>query len=219
MRNLFLGLGLFLAISFAACAAVHHDMRAEVMRQVATGAVTVHVSDGTGSGTIIGRKGKAYLILTCEHVIKGNLTAEVETLSGKFPAFVDKTDPKQDLAILVSYGDLDASIVRVAPEEPRLYDRLYVLSSPLGIQRTGSEGILYSKDEDLSEGYNGRWAFTGFILPGSSGGTVTNAEGDLVCVAEAIKANSVGLRLIPELAYCVGLKDIRTFTTGYMLGK
>jgi hypothetical protein len=118
---------------------------------------------------------------------------------------------------VVAYGPTDLYPVPVADVEPRLYETLYVVTSPLGIPQTGSEGVLYSKNRILSMGSTKRWAFTGFILPGSSGGTITNVQGELVCVAEAIVANTV-LPLVPELAYCVGLKDITTFLVGYKLG-
>jgi S1-C subfamily serine protease len=207
------------AIGFTACAVVRHDVRAEVMREVSGGAVTVYTSDGSGSGTVIARDGDWFLTLTCQHVTGEEVDVYVENIHGRFPATVLKADERKDLALLVTNGKLGASVVRVALEEPHLYDRLYAVTSPLGIPNTGSEGILYDKNTSFGPAENGRWAFTGFILPGSSGGTITNAEGELVCVAEAIRRGPPPfLSLVPELAFCVGLKDIKDFTREYRLG-
>ncbi len=204
--------------AFAACATVviSSDLRAKTMRKVATSAVIVSTPTGAGSGTVIGRHGRTYIVLTCAHVVDDSPQVSVVTPQGEFPAVIDRRDDTLDLAILIVAGHLGSEPLNIAAEEPSIYDRLYVVTSPLGIPYTGSEAILYSKTRRLTDSEIFRYAFTGFILPGSSGGTITNAEGELVCVAEAIVANTV-LPLVPELGFCVSLKDIKGFVAQYEL--
>ncbi len=210
-------LSFVVSLAVGACALIKTDVRAATMRRVSGSAVIVETDTGIGSGTVIGKKGKAWVVLTCAHVVSEAPVAKVLTPNGEFPAMVDKIDGGLDLAILVTFGNLGLDVLPIATVEPAIYDRMYVVTSPLGIPKTGSEAILYSKARNLHETSTPRWAFTGFILPGSSGGTITNAAGELVCVAEAIVARSV-LPLIPELGYCVGLEDIRWFVKSYDLG-
>lgn len=210
---------MFILVGLASCKSIFGgpspDERAQVMRKVARSAVIVSTHDGIGSGTAIAREGNHYLILTCQHVTDGDAVVTVITHDGAFKGIVEKEDAASDLALIVATGDLGLEVIQIATQEPDLYDRVYALTSPLGIPFTGSEGVLYSKDRLMGDTAH-RWAFTGFIMPGSSGGTVTDSFGKLVCVAEAVVVHN--RLIVPELAYCVGLGDIRKFLIGYRLG-
>ncbi len=204
----------FVFLLIASCALMSPP-RGIILRKAATSAVIVHGAHGRGSGTVVGKAGSAYIVLTCAHVIKDETDLAIATPRGDFPAVLDKVDEARDLATLLVAGDLGIKPMRVAMFEPNLYETLYVMSSPLGIPQTGSEGVLYSKNRSLGEP-TPRWAFTGFMLPGSSGGTITNIYGELVCVAEAIHTSEI-TGMVPELGYCVGLQDIKFFLSEYRL--
>lgn len=212
-----IALSLFFSVALGACVFIKKEVRSATMRRVANSAVIVETETGMGSGTVIGRKGTAWIVLTCAHVVSDTQVAKIHTPNGEFGAVVDKYDAGLDLATLVTFGSIGLDVLPIATEEPALYDPMYTLTSPLGIPQTGSEAILYSKTKKLRDMSTRRWGFTGFIMPGSSGGTMTNVRGELVCVAEAVVANQI-LPIVPELGYCVGLEDIRGFVKSYDLG-
>ena len=201
-----------ITLALAACGLVftQRDHRAEVMTAVALSGVRVETDDGEGSGTVIARRGNLYLILTCEHVLNDGMDVTIKTAHGDFPGVVDQRDSKNDLATVVAFGDLGAVPIHVATDEPLMYQTLYAVTSPLGIPLVGSEGILYTKAP------SGKWGFTGFIMPGSSGGTITDAHGNLVCVAEAV-VSSHAFDIVPELGFCVGLARIKEYLKDYNL--
>jgi S1-C subfamily serine protease len=201
---------LLFAITLMGC--VPHLERAEVFRNVAPSSVVIETEQSVGSGAIVAQVGKQSLVLTCAHVVKDHPTVTIQANSGvEAEGTVLKVEERTDLALVLVNGLKDPPLY-VAQVEPAIYDTLYVVTSPLGIPRTASEAVLYSKTADVDEPTR-RWAFTGFMLPGSSGGPITNQLGEIVCVAEAVKMNRLGM--IPELGYCVGLKDIRTFLHEY----
>lgn len=176
--------------------------RAEVIRKVAQSTVVVNSearnSYSQGSGTVIGVYNDFVFILTCHHVIEGSIAIKVFP-TGKprhaVPATIEVDSPGNDLALLVAALDLPA--LPLATKSPELYDTVYLVGAPAGEAGTASEGMV----TDLTYRFLDRtwWRVTnGVIMAGISGGTATNADGQLIGVpARGSKATSQQGLLIP----------------------
>jgi len=161
----------------------------ELVNQLGAAVVQVRTPGGLGSGFIISEDG--YLI-TNFHVIEGETQISVEVYHQKNEQLDRKVYKQvsivamnkfQDLALLkiddkdapkfelVSLGDSEL----LAPGE-----RLFAIGSPLGLERTVTEGILSTKTRQLQgELY---LQTTAQINPGNSGGPLFNLRGEVVGV-------------------------------------
>lgn len=151
----------------------------DLVGQIGEAVVQVRTPGGLGSGFFINEEG--YLI-TNFHVIEGETQISVEVYQQKPGQFERKTFKKvrivamnkfQDLALLqvedqpatqfamVSLGDSDALAVG---------ERVFAIGSPLGLERTVTEGIISTKTREVQgELY---LQTTAQINPGNSGGAL-----------------------------------------------
>ena len=169
-------------------AATAHDVR-DLVKQIGEAVVQVRTPSGLGSGFFINADG--YLI-TNFHVIEGETEISVEV----YHQTADELEPttyKQvriiainkfhDLALLhiedknapkfkyVTLGDSEALAVG---------DSVFAIGSPMGLERTVTEGILSTKTRELEgELY---LQTTAQINPGNSGGPLFNMAGEVVGV-------------------------------------
>lgn len=134
-----------------------------------------------GSGFVIGKG----VIATNFHVIEG-ASAGVAKVVGKKKLFpitgVVAVDKKRDLALL-AVGGLNRRALKFADiNKASVGDKVYAVGNPLGLEGTFSEGIVsgirhYKGDTILQ--------ITAPISPGSSGGPILNAKGEVIGVAVA----------------------------------
>ncbi len=161
----------------------------ELVNQLGEAVVQVRTPGGLGSGFILGEEG--YLI-TNFHVIEGETQISVEVYhqtNGQLERKAYKQiriiamNKFQDLALLkidekdapkfakVPLGDSDALGVG---------ERVFAIGSPLGLERTVTEGIVSTKTRQLQgELY---LQTTAQINPGNSGGPLFNLRGEVVGV-------------------------------------
>jgi S1-C subfamily serine protease len=192
----------------------HNASVSAIFTRVASSSVLIETDSGMGSGTIVSVSNGRILVLTCYHVISDAKQIEVVSASTSAIASVISVNVKKDLAVLMVSQDLRAPALKVAFFEPELYEKLYTVANPLSIIKVASEGILYSKKE--SRPGVDLWGVQSFLFPGSSGGTITNAQGELVCVPQSIVATKQ-FGLVAQLDFCVGLKDIRDILRPFKL--
>jgi serine protease Do len=161
----------------------------DLVKQLGQAVVQVRTPEGLGSGFFVNPDG--YLI-TNFHVIEGETEISVEVYS-QVNGQLDRQTYKQvrivainkfhDLALLhiedksapkfkyVTLGSSDALNVG---------DSVFAIGSPLGLERTMTEGILSTKTRELEgELY---LQTTAQINPGNSGGPLFNLEGEVVGV-------------------------------------
>jgi S1-C subfamily serine protease len=132
-----------------------------------------------GTGFFVSHDG---LVATNVHVIRGARRLQVETNAGEIfdLVYFVVADPRRDIAILkVPVDDVqplslavDAALEVGAP--------VYVMGNPLGQVGTFSNGLVSA--ERTVEGV-GLIQITAPVSPGSSGGPVMNANGDVIGVA------------------------------------
>lgn len=188
---------------------------ARLIARVAASSVTVDTDIGRGSGTVIGRLNGGALVLTCHHVIDGvskiSVVVETDEYRDEYPAVKFDEDKDNDLALLIVPTLTDASPLPLAKAEPKLYDRLVIVGSPMGQHRVVADGMLTGKF-DLPRGRVYR--IQGFIMFGLSGGTITNLRGELVGVPEIVAVYHG--QVIPQVGLAMPLPVIRKFVEKYI---
>ncbi len=170
-------------------AAQTHDIQ-DLVKQLGQAVVQVRTPEGLGSGFFVNPDG--YLI-TNFHVIEGETEISVEVYSHNSNGQLDRQTYKQvriiainkfhDLALLhiedknapkFKYVTLGSSDVL------NVGDSVFAIGSPMGLERTMTEGILSTKTRELEgELY---LQTTAQINPGNSGGPLFNLAGEVVGV-------------------------------------
>jgi len=170
----------------------------DLVGQVAPATVQVTTPGGQGSGFIISEDG--YLV-TNNHVISGEndisiilyekgekelrkVTFEKVELIAQSPLF--------DLALLKIHAGKKFPSVPIAPRN--VLDQgqeVFAVGSPLGLERTISQGIVSVKNRVVSSGMT-LIQHTAQINPGNSGGPLFNRKGEVVGVNN-LKISGAGL--------------------------
>jgi serine protease Do len=169
-------------------AAASRDVR-DLVKQIGEAVVQVRTPSGLGSGFLINADG--YLI-TNFHVIEGETEISVEVYSQTGDQ-LDRATYKQvkiiainkfhDLALL-HIEDKNAPkfkfVTLGSSEALSVGDAVFAIGSPLGLERTVTEGIMSTKTRELEgELY---LQTTAQINPGNSGGPLFNMAGEVVGV-------------------------------------
>ena len=161
----------------------------DLVASLGEGVVQVRTPGGLGSGFILNEEG---FLITNFHVIEAETQISVEVYHQKAGPLERRTYKEvrivamnkfQDLALLkiedkdaprftnVLLGDSDALSVG---------ERVFAIGSPLGLERTVTEGILSTKTRELQGGLY--LQTTAQINPGNSGGPLFNLRGEVVGV-------------------------------------
>jgi tetratricopeptide (TPR) repeat protein len=130
------------------------------------------VAQGTGFLVPGGR------IVTNEHVIRGGHVF-VDLGAVRLPVTVERVDSLNDLALLLASGELAAKPLVLSDGLPAPGTPIYTIGNPAGLQRSISTGVVSGVRE-----FKGRQLLqiSSPISPGSSGGPVFNAAGEVVGV-------------------------------------
>lgn len=196
--------------------------------RVASGAVMVLARGGdgdaawgaSGSGTVVWRGRGTILVLTCRHVAapKGRPPATTFLLRSSrgdvddVVAVLEAASDTDDLALLRGADLANAVPLRLAPHAPGMYERLYVVASPNADPGVAADAILSG---ELQVAGRDVYRLTSFLWPGSSGGTVANAAGDLVAVARGVEvSDGDDPTIIPQIGYAVAWTPVRDFLRG-----
>ena len=135
---------------------------------------------GQGTGFFITQEGDA---ITNYHVLKGANRAEVRTSDGKvYPVKKIVAEDEEGDLIRVSI-DIPKDVVHplsIYPSYPEVGERVVVIGTPLGLEKTVSDGIVSAVREIPQFGKIIQ--VTAPISPGSSGSPVVNVNGDVVGV-------------------------------------
>lgn len=117
-------------------------------------------------------------LLTNCHVVQGALKLELKQGKRSWPARVVRADPKTDRCVITATGVALPPVAGV-----RSYDSLqvgeaaYTLGSPVGLELTLSNGLVSGVREEDGHRYV---QTTAPISPGSSGGGLFDARGNLI---------------------------------------
>ncbi|HYE32175.1 MAG TPA: trypsin-like peptidase domain-containing protein [Methylomirabilota bacterium] len=184
----------------------------ELVEQLGESVVQVRTPGGLGSGFFVNDEG--YLI-TNFHVIEGETQISIEVYHQK-NGQLDRRSYKQvrivamnkyvDLALLKVEDD-GAPKFRTAPlgdaESLGVGERVFAIGSPLGLERTVTEGILSTKTRQMQgELY---LQTTAQINPGNSGGPLFNLRGEVVGVT------NMKITFGEGLGFAIPIEEVKFF--------
>lgn len=167
----------------------------QIVENLAPSVVTIFTDGGLGSGVVYSADG---LILTNEHVVRGNTEVEVGFADGQRVAgTVKATDPVTDLA-LVQASRTGLPKPTYQPALPKVGEGAVVLGSPLGFENTATAGIISGLHRSIPGSAQDSLSLVDLIQtdapisPGNSGGAVINMRGEVVGISEAYIPPSSG---------------------------
>lgn len=160
----------------------------KIVDRVEPEVVTVLTRGGLGSGVIYRSNG---IILTNDHVVRGNQTVEIAFADGRRePGRVIAADPDTDLALVrVNRAGLPAASFRTAL--PPVGALAVVLGSPLGFEKSVTAGIVSGLHRSIPGSARESAALVDLmqtdapISPGNSGGAVVDGQGRVIGISEA----------------------------------
>lgn len=172
----------------------------ELVGQLGDAVVQVRTPGGLGSGFILNEEG--YLI-TNFHVVEGETQISVEVYHQKGGQLERKSYKQVRIIAMNKFHDLtllkidDADAPKFSwvplgdPDALGVGERVFAIGSPLGLERTVTEGIVSTKTRQLQgELY---MQTTAQINPGNSGGPLFNLRGEVVGVTNMKLAFGEGL--------------------------
>lgn len=160
-----------------------------VAEKLRASVVTVLTQGGNGSGVVYSADG---LIVTNEHVVRGNRTVQIAFADGQRTAGrVQAVDALTDLAI-VQTERRDLTPATFQQELPRVGTLAVVIGAPLGFQNSVTAGVVSGLHREIPGSASaGQQALVDLmqtdapISPGNSGGGVANAAGEIIGISEA----------------------------------
>lgn len=159
----------------------------ELVNILGESVVQVRTPGGLGSGFIINPEG---FLMTNFHVIEGETDISVEVYHSQDGQLERKTYRQVRIVAINKFGDMallkiddkDApkfkSVVLGSADNLAVGEGVFAIGSPLGLERTVTEGILSTKTRQL--GGELYLQTTAQINPGNSGGPLFNMSGEVV---------------------------------------
>jgi S1-C subfamily serine protease len=145
-------------------------------------------TEDLGTGVIVDTRGD---ILTALHVVQGASKIKVTFADGTTStASVATSDPAHDIAVLAA-GKLPAVIVpAVLGPSPQVGDETFAVGNPLGLVGSLSAGVISGLDRtfklDNGRTLTGMVQFDAAVNPGSSGGPLLNAKGQVIGIVTGL---------------------------------
>ena len=161
----------------------------ELVTILGEGVVQVRTPGGLGSGFLINEEG---FLITNFHVIEGETQISVEVYWQHNGQLERRTYKQVKIIAMNKFKDL--ALLKIEEEDAPLFkfvrlgkadelevgERVFAIGSPLGLERTVTEGIISTKTREMmGELY---LQTTAQINPGNSGGPLFNLKGEVVGV-------------------------------------
>lgn len=174
---------------YASAKSVAEQSVKELSAKLGQAVVQVRTPGGLGSGFILNEEG--YLI-TNFHVIEGETQISVEVYHQKSGSLERKSYKQVRIVAINKFADL--ALLRIEDKDAPAFahvplgssdalavgDRLFAIGSPLGLERTVTEGIMSTKTRELEGTLY--LQTTAQINPGNSGGPLFNLRGEVIGV-------------------------------------
>jgi len=195
----------------------------DLVTQIGEAVVQVRTPGGLGSGFIINEEGH---LITNFHVIEGETQISVEVYHQK-DGQLDRKSYKQVRIIAINKFE-DMALLKIDDKDAQKFmkvmlgdsdalavgERVFAIGSPLGLERTVTEGILSTKTRQIQgELY---LQTTAQINPGNSGGPLFNMAGEVVGVTNMKITFGEGLGFaipISAVKFFLDHRDAYTYST------
>ncbi len=161
----------------------------DLVNQLGESVVQVRTPSGLGSGFFLNDEG---FLLTNFHVIEGETQISIEVYHQKNGQLERKTYKQVRIVAMNKFADL--ALLKIEDKDAPKFkyiqvgsadalavgERVFAIGSPLGLERTVTEGILSTKTRQM--GGDLYLQTTTQINPGNSGGPLFNLNGEVVGV-------------------------------------
>ena len=191
-----------------------------IIKRIKPSVVIIFAYDGKGeflklgSGFFISQNGD---IITNYHLLQGASSAEAKISDGKtYPITHIVAEDEQNDIIRLSV-DIPSQYVHplsLSTTIPEVGERIIVYGSPLGLEKTVSDGIVSAIREIFD--YGKIIQITAPISPGSSGSPVLNMNGEVIGIAtfQFIEGQNLNFAIPSERVASLNLiEEEKTFTT------
>lgn len=172
----------------------------DLVNQLGEAVVQVRAPSGLGSGFFLNEEG---FLITNFHVIEGETQIAVEVYHQQNGQLERRTYKQVRIVAMNKFADL--ALLKIedkdAPRFKRVQigsadalavgERVFAIGSPLGLERTVTEGILSTKTRQM--GGDLYLQTTAQINPGNSGGPLFNLSGEVVGVTNMKISSGEGL--------------------------
>jgi S1-C subfamily serine protease len=150
-------------------------------------------TEDLGTGVIVDAKGD---ILTALHVVNGASAIKVTFADGTMSAAsIQTSDPTHDIAVLTAERLPAVIVPAVLGGSPQIGDEAFAVGNPLGLVASLSAGVISGLDRTFkvagSRTLSGMIQFDAAVNPGSSGGPLLNAKGQVIGIVIGL-ANAAG---------------------------
>ena len=179
----------------------------DLVNQIGEAVVQVRTPGGLGSGFFINEDG---FLITNFHVIEGETQISVEVYHQKAGQLDRRTYKQVQIMALNKFADLallkiddkDAPKFKSVPlgsaDALSVGEKVFAIGSPLGLERTVTEGILSTKTREMAGSLY--LQTTAQINPGNSGGPLFNLSGEVIGVTnmKAVAGEGLGFAIPVE---------------------
>ena len=152
--------------------------------------VTVRLpGGGHGSGFVVSENG---LLLTNAHVVGNSDKCLIESRDGReFEGIVLNKDSKRDVAAIIA-RNISLPPLKIRSGFPKIAEEVYAIGAPHGLPGTVTKGIISNIIKS-----NGEIWLQGdsAINPGSSGGPLLDANGNVVGISTSVVSGTQGIFL------------------------
>ena len=184
----------------------------DLVNQLGEAVVQVRTPNSLGSGFFINDEG---FLMTNFHVIEGDTQISIEVYLQKNGKLERRTCKQVRIVALNKFADL--ALLKIEdPDAPKFKhvtlgsadalgvgERVFAIGSPLGLERTVTEGILSTKTRQMAgELY---LQTTAQINPGNSGGPLFNLGGEVVGVT------NMKITFGEGLGFAIPIENVRYF--------
>ncbi len=184
----------------------------ELVTQLGESVVQVRTPGGLGSGFFVTEDGH---LITNFHVIEGETKISIEVYQQKNGQLERKSYKEVRIIAINKFADL--ALLKIedpsAQKFPRVLlgdtertavgERLFAIGSPLGLERTVTEGILSTKTRQM--GGDLYLQTTAQINPGNSGGPLFNLRGEVVGI------NNMKITFGEGLGFSIPVEQLKWF--------
>lgn len=180
-----------------------------------------------GTGMILTSSGE---VLTNNHVVAGgtSITVTLYGNGGSFPATIVGADPADDVALLQIHGASALPTIPLATGTPTVGEGVLAVGNALGLSLsspTVTEGIISAEGRVVTaavsctnETLNDMFQTDAAINPGSSGGPLVDARGQVVGIDTAVAASSAHNAPAQNVGFAIPISDALALLSGLRRG-